>query len=507
MGSERGKAPECHSLRERSLSGGSWGTISPRVGLGEVILPLWRRNRNGSGPFFIVMSTRAKSSDPQPEWLDLTAVQEGRIGTRQSYPTTVPLLTHNSPRTMPAEANAGEPSRGELEMARRRYQRGSVFLRGARELVWYGRWREDVIGPDGTLRRICRKEVLGNKRDLPTKKLALRELASRLAPINSSSYRALRTATFAEFAVIWQGNVLTQHKPSTQAAIRSQLKNWLVPYFSGSLLKNIGGQQLQGFVQSCQLAPKSVKNLILTLHMMWNSAKAWGYVTHNPFEGLVLPKLVRLPRFFFTVEEIRAILATASEPFKTFYWLAAETGLRAGELCGLRVEDLDLENCTVNIAQSVWRNRVQTPKTANAVRQLPISPQLGEHLRLFLRTWRPNPLGLVFAARSGKPSAPCNIMRASLHPLLDSLGIRRCGLHAFRHSNGSLMDRLNAPMKIRQERLGHAVGSEITMALYTHTVTEDHRRVADQLGELLCPNVSKFANKEKVAAKEVATIQ
>ena len=92
-------------------------------------------------------------------------------------------------------------------------------------------------------------------------------------------------------------------------------------------------------------------------------------------------------------------------------------------------------------------------------------------------------MGLVFVTRAGRPWAPCNLMRYKLHPLLDSLGIKRCGLHAFRHTNGSLMDRLNAPMKVRQERLGHALGSDITMAIYTHSVGEDDRRVALQLGD------------------------
>ena len=82
-------------------------------------------------------------------------------------------------------------------------------------------------------------------------------------------------------------------------------------------------------------------------------------------------------------------------------------------------------------------------------------------------------------------------MRRNLHPLLDSLGIgdseRRRGLHAFRHANSSLMDRLNTPMKIRQERLGHSIGSEITMATYTHSVSEDDRKLAGQLGDMLSP--------------------
>ncbi len=272
-------------------------------------------------------------------------------------------------------------------------------------------------------------------------------------------------------------------------------------------MKNIGGQALQMFVQNCNHSPKTCRNFILSLRMMWNSAKAWGYVTHNPFDGIVLPKTHRPMRFFFTVDAIHKILAAANEPERTFYWLAAETGMRAGELCGLRVEDMDLESCIVNVRQSVWRGQVQSPKTVNSIRQFAISPKLNGHLRSFLGTWRSNPLGLVFTTCTGRPWAPCNLMRSKLHPLLDSLGIKRCGLHAFRHSNGSLMDRLNAPMKVRQERLGHALGSDITMAVYTHAVSEDDRRVADQLGNLLCPDVSKFANKETVAAKEAATIQ
>jgi integrase len=400
-------------------------------------------------------------------------------------------------------------------MARRRYQRGSVDLRGKRELVWIGRWREDVIDSDGKTRRVCKKVVLGNKRELPTKKLALRELADRLAPINSLKYRGLRNATFGEFARIWKENALTQHKPSTQSTINTQLKNWLLPFFGDIPMREIDGELVQGFIQSCTLCPNSRRNMILSMKMMWRQARCWNYVPHDddPFSGLVLPKRQRRERFFFTVEQIQRIITKASEPQKTLYRLAVETGLRAGELCGLRVEDLDLENALVSVKQSVWRGTAQSPKTNNAVRTISISEGLARHLQHYLKTWRPNALGLVFATRSEKPWAPCNLMRRHLHPLLDSLGIQRCGLHTFRHSNGSLMDRLNAPMKIRQERLGHAAGSTITMERYTHSVTEDDRRTANQIGQLLCPavqlcpDVSKFVGNETTRLTEVAAAQ
>jgi hypothetical protein len=101
-------------------------------------------------------------------------------------------------------------------MARRRYQRGSVFLRGKRDLVWVARWREDVIDSAGQVKRVRRSEVLGTRKDFPTKKLALRELEDRTAPVNSMSYRAMRTATLAEFAKLLEEQVLTQYKPSNR---------------------------------------------------------------------------------------------------------------------------------------------------------------------------------------------------------------------------------------------------------------------------------------------------
>ena len=106
-------------------------------------------------------------------------------------------------------------------MARRRYQQGQVFLRGKRFPVWIGRWREDIITPEGKIKRVRKSEVLGTRKQYPTKRLALRVLEDRLSPINDPSYRAAPTISFRAFADKWQKTVLVQHDPSTQKADRS----------------------------------------------------------------------------------------------------------------------------------------------------------------------------------------------------------------------------------------------------------------------------------------------
>ncbi len=58
--------------------------------------------------------------------------------------------------------------------------------------------------------------------------------------------------------------------------------------------------------------------------------------------------------------------------------------MRAGELCGLRVEDVNLEERVITVAQSVWAGKRQTPKTQSAIRSFAISERLAEHLRRYL---------------------------------------------------------------------------------------------------------------------------
>jgi integrase len=230
-------------------------------------------------------------------------------------------------------------------------------------------------------------------------------------------------------------------------------------------------------------------------------------VTHNPIAGVRVPRRGRTERFYFSLEEVRKILAGAREPERTIYWLAAETGMRAGELAGLCWADVGLEGLTVRVVQSVWRGKTQTPKTASAVRTFALSRQLANHLGAFRTSWRPNSDDLVFATRHGTPVDMNLLVKRRLHPLLGELGIRvprRVGLHAFRHTNSSLTDRLQVPLKVRQQRLGHS-DPRLTLGVCTHVASEDDARVAAKLGELLGPerildSVGPGAPKEKASS-------
>jgi integrase len=179
------------------------------------------------------------------------------------------------------------------------------------------------------------------------------------------------------------------------------------------------------------------------------------------------------------LEEIRDILAASPESYRTFYWLAAETGLRAGELCGLRWCDIGTDE--LRVRQTAWRGRIQTPKSSAANRPIALSP----HLAAVLATQRAaDPGQLVFRTKNGTPWDANLLVKRKLRPLCGKLGIAPRGLHAFRHGQGTLLDQMNVPVKVRQQRLGHA-SAELTLNTYTHAISSDERKFVEELGSKL----------------------
>ena len=325
--------------------------------------------------------------------------------------------------------------------------------------------------------RVRRKRIIGTKAEFPTRRLAQRELERVLAEVSDPQYRPAVSLTFAEFAEQWRTRVLTQLKPSTQSTTRSQLKNQLA-YFDGFNLRDIQPAVMQTFVTTCKASPKTIRNAVMTLRSMWGTAKAWGYVTHDPFDGLRLPLLEKQEQPYFTAKQMRRIIRRAEEPYQTLYWLAAETGLRAGELAGLQWDDV--KNSYIEVRRSVWGGKAQSPKTVNGTRTFAISAELQMRLES-----KRKPEGYVFATRNGTPWNMNDVQKRHLVPLLKKLAMKQAGFHSFRHGNETVMDGLRTPVALRLGRLGH--GDTRMMMHYSHVISADDRQLASEFGRMLAP--------------------
>ena len=138
-----------------------------------------------------------------------------------------------------------------------------------------------------------------------------------------------------------------------------------------------------------------------------------------------------------------------------FYWLLAETGIRAGELAGLSWSDVNGNR--LNVVQSVWNGKEQGPKTDNATRSLAMSPQLQEMVRHQVANQKTKGHDFLFSSENGNPVDMNNFRQRKMKPLLQKLKIAQCGFHAFRHFNVSKLTAMGMPLKVRAERIGHSL--------------------------------------------------
>jgi integrase len=380
-------------------------------------------------------------------------------------------------------------------MARRRFQKGSIRRRGNQ---WTLRWREDVVLADGAVKRVEKTTGLGTVEEFKTKRLAERAAVSVLSCVNRLDYRPVKRATFGDFSESWKNQVLDLLKPSTAKVMTSHLRFHLVPAFCRMKLDEIGQEQVQAFVGKLAKGRSrpTILNVLGTLASVLKMARKWGYaVAGYQQRDLVIPcSKPSKPGRFFTAEQVRSILALASEPWQTIFALAAMTGLRPGEVLGLSIDDLDFEQRLIFVRRSAWYSRLISPKSSGSVATVPMPEPLAEVLKIHLASWRLNEKRLLFSNRRGNPYSENKVVQKRLWPILDSLSIPHCGMHAFRHGLGTLMHSSGASLKVAQAQLRHTDAST-TSRYYLHVIPSEQREAAEKVARILRPDVAKSKRK------------
>ena len=402
---------------------------------------------------------------------------------------------------------------GVYSLARRRWQESSVYIRRSKKLdAWWGRFVETVDTESGT-RRIQRNVRLGDTRQF-TEPLAKRALREYVDKANCYQPQAIKiqqmgkaAVPFAVFAARWREEVLIHKKASFSSTFEGHIKNLLIPAFGKLAVGDLDSERVQSFLNRLvgKMSAKTICNVHATIRIMWNSAVAWKYVSGDL--RVELPRSRKLRMRCYSVEEVRRVLASTKGAERIFFWLAAEAGMRAGEIIALRVSDVDLENFSVEVSKAIWGGEEDSPKTEAGNRTICISNRLGAALKEYL-AGRTD--GFLFQSSTGKPWDTSNVLARRLNGLLERLEIPKIdpklltkfvgkdrtieqatlsekraaslGLHSFRHTNATAMDSLGIPQQIRKQRLGHSGGS--VTEKYTHTFTKDERESAEKLGEL-----------------------
>jgi integrase len=246
------------------------------------------------------------------------------------------------------------------------------------------------------------------------------------------------------------------------------------------------------------LAPKTVRNIHALLHRALVDAVAWKYLSYNPASNIKPPKRSRKRRTVWSPDQIRTFLASVQQDrFAALFLLELTTGIRRGQICGLKWSDVDLDagEITIHDSRVVVGGHAQEKaggKTRNADKTISIDrTTVGA-----LRKWRELQNeekdffgadyyhgGYVFTFQDGRPPHPDTI-RQRFDRLAAAAGLSRITFHDLRHSYATGALKAGVNPKLISERIGHAdVG--FFLQTYAHVIKNDDRDAAELAASFL----------------------
>jgi integrase len=245
-----------------------------------------------------------------------------------------------------------------------------------------------------------------------------------------------------------------------------------------------------------------VHNVQVCLHAALEEAVRNNLLRGNPADGSHRKPRDRPEMLTWSTEELRAFMtAVANQPDHAFYRTAVQTGMRRGELLGLRWRDLDLNRGVLNVRQQWSRQdngpRFGPPKTKNALRSIYLDLWTVEVLlqhqqaqELERHCWGESyrtDLDLVFPGSHGLPQDP-DVVQKRFARLVGRLsrrmGIRRIRFHDLRHTHATLLLEDGFDAKFVSERLGHD-SVQTTLELYAHVTSKRRQEATQRIGAIL----------------------
>jgi len=354
-------------------------------------------------------------------------------------------------------------------MSKRGYGSGALYEQNG---VWYGRWH--AASGARPHRRIGMARKPGS-RDGLTRSQAERELR-RLMDVEETVRAPDRAApTMAELGDMLAVRLQSLgRKRSTIETVDSHVRIHIAPWFDDTGIDEIDERRLEAFIASLGrkgCSPKTIRNVMGTVHSLFELARRQKVVRANPCQIIDLPKIdagdatIR----FLDQSELEALLRGA--PSKTrpavehdswrvervMYLAAAMTGMRQGELLALRWGDIDWSAQKVRVHANYVRGQFGSPKSRRSVRAIPLAQRLIAELDALHREslWKADN-DLVFAnPRTGQPLDRSRILKR-FKAACRRAAVKPVRFHDLRHTFGTRIAASGqVPMRTLQEWMGH----------------------------------------------------
>ena len=326
----------------------------------------------------------------------------------------------------------------------KRRANGEGNIRKRKDGRWEGRY---TVGHDPETGKAIIKNVLGK-----TQAEVKEKLKKAIEENVGIDYGRAKTYTVGSWLEVWMENYAkVKLRPSTFKTSQGFLKNHIKPQIGSIPLADLTSLDLQRFYKHLLdggrvdrieakkkpkgLAPKTVRNIHQMIGSAYNLAMEQNLVSKNPTQGCALPKVEHKEMKTLTADQLSAFFQEARDSgVYELYYLDLATGLRRGELLGLKWTDIDLDRGVLKIQRAISRQNgkvVEAPlKTKNAYRTLPLSADAIDVLMQQRR--KTGNSEWVFPSPSGGPMSPDSVLHM-LQRVLKRAGLPRIRFHDLRH--------------------------------------------------------------------------
>jgi integrase len=254
-----------------------------------------------------------------------------------------------------------------------------------------------------------------------------------------------------------------------------------LPYFKGKRLDEIKPSHIslwQNKMLSFGLKPKRVKDIRIVLSVILEDAVCDEIINSNPVRKVTKLPMQPPPQINpFCLDEIKAILHHATGQFKNFFAVAFFTGMRTGEIIGLKWEDIDFNQNEISIRRTINKGMETTPKTIGSVRTIEILPTLLKFLKN-QHSLTGDKNSYVFLNGNDKNYFDSNKIRDySWKTTLINAGVEYRTIYNTRHTFASLMISKGEDVLWVSHMLGHS-STEMTLRKYTKYIKNEKKKRA-----------------------------
>lgn len=345
-----------------------------------------------------------------------------------------------------------------------------------------------------------RKQV--RRRGFQTKREANDEMVRLQKEVQDNGNIHRSKKTVLQFMEDWMENVRKfSCDPVTFYNNKLYIKNHIKPSELGhTQLKDLSPEFCQKFISDMHnnnLARSTILAIYSIINVALNKAVEYNLIRLNPMKTVVLPKGKKREQHVWNTEQVNHFLKhTKNSRYHCAYMLALLTGMRQGEILGLRWCDIDFESKVISVSQRLtnYGHEIrQGAKTASGVRKISISNILKEELLLQKeryenlkeeRNYKKNLDLVIFSRISGGIVLPATLNKAYRKDVL-SCGLPHIRFHDLRHTHSTMLIQNDINPKVISERLGHSTIG-ITLDIYSHVLPEMQQEVADKLDDVIC---------------------